>query len=98
MDDMAKRFERIRPELVDRDGRRWWPLRTVCDALRCSNYRTASMLIPAGNKRRWIKHARDWRRKQAICLIDREGVERLVIRYSNAPRWAVMAALDAAGE
>ena len=95
MDDMAKRFERIRPELVDRDGRRWWPLRAVCDALRCPNYRAASMLVPAGHKRRWVQHARDWRLKQAICLIDREGVERLVIRYSPVPRWAVMAALDA---
>ena len=95
MDDAAERLGRVQPTLVDGDGRRWWPLRAVCDALRCPNYRAASMLVPAGHKRRWVQHARDWRLKQAVCLIDREGVERLVIRYSPVPRWTMMAALDA---
>jgi hypothetical protein len=95
MDNTAVRLGRIRPTLVE-DGQGWWPLRAVCDALRFMDYRTASALIPPKHKRRWKDSPKDWRRRKAWCLIDREGVERLVIRYCHdMPRWTVMAALDA---
>ena len=95
MDNTAARLGRIRPTVVE-DGRGWWPLRAVCDALRFMDYRTASALIPPEHKRRWKDSPQDWRRRKAWCLIDREGVERLVIRYCHdMPRWAVMAAFDA---
>ena len=93
--DTVERIGRVRPTLVE-DGRGWWSLRAVCDALRCADYRAASALIPPEHKRRWNDSPRDWKRRKAWCLIDRQGVERLVIRYCyDAPRWAVMAALDA---
>lgn len=93
--DTVDRVGRIRPVLVE-DGRGWWPLRAVCDALRHMDYRAASLLIPPEHKRRWRDKARDWRRRRAWCLIDRRGVELLVLRYCrDAPRWEIMDALDA---
>lgn len=95
MNDTVERIGRVRPTVVE-DGREWWSLRAVCDALRRSNYQAASALIPSEHKRRWKDSPRDWKRRKAWCLIDRQGVERLVIRYCHdAPRWVVMAALDA---
>lgn len=95
MSDTVDRVGGIRPVLVE-DGRGWWSLRAVCDALRRSDYQAASALIPPERKRRWKDSPRDWKRRKAWCLIDRKGVEWLVIRYCHdAPRWAVMAALDA---
>lgn len=95
MADTVARIGRVRPTLVE-DGRGWWPLRGICDALRYMDYQAAAALIPPEHKRRWKDSPRDWKRKKAWCLIDRKGVERLVIRYCHdAPRWAVMAALDA---
>jgi len=95
MADTVERIGRVRPTLVE-DGRGWWSLRGVCDALRCADYRAASSLVPPGHKRRWKDSPRDWKRRKAWCLIDRQGVERLVIRYCHdAPRWAVMSTLDA---
>lgn len=94
MDSTAARMGRLRPTVVE-DGRGWWSLRAVCDALRCEP-RIASALIPSEHKKRWKTRPRDWRMRQAWCLIDRSGVERLVIRFCHdAPRWAAMAALDA---
>lgn len=95
MADTVERIGRVRPTLVE-DGRGWWSLRAICDALRRSDYQAASALIPSEHKRRWKDSPRDWKRKKAWCLIDRKGVERLVIRHCrDAPRAAVMAALDA---
>lgn len=95
MNDTVNRVGRVRPTVVE-DGRGWWSLRGICDALRCMDYRAASTLIPPEHKRRWMDSPRDWKRRKAWCLIDRQGVERLVIRYCHdAPRWAVMATLDA---
>ena len=94
MDDAAERLGRVRPTLVDGDGRAWWGYRAVCDALRV-DYRVGSKLIPPEHKRRWVQSPRDWRMKRSLCLLDRKGVEVLVIRYCRSPRWAAMAALDA---
>ena len=94
MTSAIDRLAAIEPTAID--GKPWWPLRAVCDALRTMDYAAAARLIDAGHKRRVITRAMDWRMKQSRCLIDRAGVERLVIRYCReAPRAAVMAALDA---
>jgi len=93
----VERISRLRPALVE-DGRAWWSLRAVCDALRHADYRAAGRLIPPEHKRKWLDTPRDWRMRRAWCLIDRQGVERLVLRYCHdAPRWAVMAAVDDTG-
>ena len=90
----VRRLTDIEPTVLD--GAPWWPLRAVCDALRTVDYNGAARLIDAGHKRRVITQPKDWRMRKCCCLIDRRGVERLVIRYCREiPRAAVMAALDA---
>lgn len=88
----VQRLAAIEP--VELDGTPWWPLRAVCDALRLPDYSAAGRLVDARHKRKLLVCGRDWRMKKAVALIDRAGVERLVIRHvRDAPRAAVMAAL-----
>ena len=91
--DMITRLTAIEPEEID--GRLWWEFRRVCDALRLCDRNAAGRLIAPEHKRRKWLVGRDWRMKKAIGLIDRYGVEALVIRHCrDAPRGEIMAALD----
>lgn len=94
MTDTTERLSRLKPTILD--GVPWWPLRAVCDALRISNPNDAAALIDPAHKWRLIITPRDWRMRKTVGLIDRQGVERLVIRYGGTtPRRDLLAALDA---
>ena len=94
MTDTTERLLRLEPTILD--GVPWWPLRAVCNALRIPSPGTAAALIDPAHKRRVISRPRDWKMKRSVCLIDRQGVERLVIRYGGTtPRRDLLAALDA---
>lgn len=92
--DSCMLLARVKPREID--GAKWWPLREVCDALHCSDYRAAARLIDPAHKRMVnIPDAHGRYHGLKVCLVDIKGVERLVIRYGQrTPRGRLMAALD----
>lgn len=95
--DLPARLAGVEPVLLE--GARWWPIAEICEALRIPWDRRcyAYSLVPPASKRPLVVHGRRMRMidRRRICVIDRAGVERLVIRYSRGvARGELMAALD----
>ena len=85
-------LRRIEP--MEIDGRMWWRLKDICEALHIAHQNTAYALIGEANRRNIIERV-DRFTKVKRCVIDRDGVNRLAIRYGGTvPRCEIMAALD----
>lgn len=85
----AERIARIVP--MELDGGCWYALEDVCAALRVQRRKCAGLVTEA-HRRRYTQFRRGYRSRR-ISLIDRAGVEAIVIRWSREPRAAVMARL-----
>lgn len=78
------------------DGAPWYRYAQVCRALRVPE-RKGARAVDAIHKRRYFEYHKGYR-STVILLLDRAGVEQMVIRYASAPRAALMGALDGAHE
>lgn len=85
----TERIARLVP--IELEGRCWYALEDVCAALRVQRSKCAG-LVAEEHRRRYTQFRRGYRSRR-IELIDRAGVEALVIRWSQEPRAAVMARL-----
>lgn len=88
----AARIARIQPLMLD--GIAWYRFAEVCRALRVPSRRCYG-LVPQAHKRRHYVHRAGYRSIIEL-LIDRQGVEQLVIKFCRQPRGEVMAKLIAA--
>ena len=79
--DARQLLARIEP-VADADGRLWWPLRDVCDALHVPDQAAARRLVPAEHRRTTVERLTLWT-KTRRSLIDAEGVRLVAIRYSG---------------
>ena len=86
---VSERLAQLNP--IERDGEIWWTIRDVCDALRIQTGQ-ASKAIPPELRRRILEY-RPGYNSRIIGITCMKGVEQLVIRYSQEPRYVVMEAL-----
>jgi hypothetical protein len=94
MSDTIERLERLAPLWID--GKAWWRQADVRWALRVPMNASLSALVPPEHRRTIA--AGQWPHHKRVGLIDRAGVEKLILRYGGrTPRAALLAALDRGG-
>ena len=85
----SERIAHIVP--IELEGGCWYALEDVCAALRVQRRKCAG-LVAREHRHMYTQFGRCYNSRR-IALIDRVGVEALVIRWSQEPRAAVMARL-----
>lgn len=88
----AARVARIEPLILD--GVAWYRFAEVCNALRVPVRTCYGIVAPEHKRRHYI--FRKGYRSIVELLIDRKGVEQLVIRFCREPRGEIMDHLSAA--
>lgn len=85
--------ERMREvQRLEIDGKAWYLLGDVCDALRCDK-RKAAPRVEKVHKHRVFEYRRGYR-SVVLTYLDRQGVEALCMLYGEIPRHEIMAALQ----
>ena len=93
MIDTRDRLRALTPRLID--GEPWWEWARVLEALHVYDHRRAAHVVRPEHKRKTIIQGRDWRFRTIIQLVDRAGVEALVLRYGGRiSRAELMEAVD----
>lgn len=91
MSDTIERLERLEPVWID--GKAWWRQADVRRALQVPMNANMSALVPPEHRRTIA--AGQWPHRKRVGLVDRAGVEKLILRYGGrTPRAALLAALD----
>ena len=85
-----ERIARLEPLMLE-DGTVWYRFADVCNALRVPNSRCYGIITQEHKRKRFV--FRMGYRSITELLIDRKGVEVLVIRWSREPHAEVMARL-----
>lgn len=93
-ENTLSRLERLEPVWID--GKAWWRQADVRRALRVPMNASMSALVPPEHRRTIA--AGQWPHRKRVGLVDRAGVEKLILRYGGrTPRAALLAALDRGG-
>ena len=91
MTDTCARLERLSPQKLE--DRFWWRQADILRALRAPSSARVYALVPPEHRKRLT--VGQWPMKKTIGLVDRVGVERLILRYGGTtPRFALLEALD----
>lgn len=91
MSDTIARLERLEPVWID--GKAWWRQADVRRALQVPMNANMSALVPPEHRRTIA--AGQWPHRKRVGLVDRAGVEKLILRYGGrTPRAALLEALD----
>lgn len=92
--DTIERLERLEPVRID--GKAWWRQADVRRALQVPMNANMSALVPPEHRRTIA--AGQWPHRKRVGLVDRAGVEKLILRYGGrTPRAALLEALDRGG-
>lgn len=89
--DPRPALRQISPAEVDEDGRPWWPVRDICDALHCAMARNAG-LIPREHIRKHYEYRPGWR-SIIYSITDAEGAREIILRYTQIPAHEALRAL-----
>lgn len=88
----ADRLRRLEP--VQIDGALYWETQKVCDALQIGAIRARALKkVPLAHRSTMVVKIDRWTKKR-VSVIDREGVEILLIEYGREPRHQLLAAVD----
>lgn len=89
--DTCARLERLSSQKLE--DRFWWKQADILRALRAPSSAHVYELVPSEHRKRLT--VGQWPMKKTIGLVDRVGVERLILRYGGTtPRADLLAALD----